>query len=180
MRACRGLPSLRKQIVFKDVRRALGAASHGWFRLVHFSVQADHVHLVVEAHDKEALTRGMAGLAIRVARAVNRRVRRRGHVWSDRYHARPLRTPREVRRAIVYVLTNWRKHVPTARDIDPCSSSRWFDGWKHPPFSNPPGGDIPVVRARTWLGHTGWRRWGLVLVTERPKPSPDRVHEWID
>ncbi len=127
------MPSLRKQVVFLEVRRALARASRTWFRVLQFSVQADHVHLLVEARDKGSLSRGMAGLAILVSRAINRKIGRKGRVWGDRYHARALPNPREVRHAIVYVLTNWIKHVRGASGVDPCSSAFWFDGWKLPP-----------------------------------------------
>jgi REP element-mobilizing transposase RayT len=173
LRAQRGLPSLRRDILFSHVRKALASASRRWIRLLHFSVQADHVHLVVEAPDKENLSKGMRGLAIRVALSVNRAMRRpRGKVWSDRYHARALRTPREVRRGFVYVLANWKKHVPGSRGFDRCSSAWWFDGWKVPPASGPPGWDVPeppVVAPAKWLSRVGWRRYGLVDVTERPQ-----------
>jgi REP element-mobilizing transposase RayT len=171
---------LRKQVVFRAIRRALRRTSRGWFRLLHFSVQADHVHLLVEARDKDALARGMAGLAIRVARAVNRSSRRTGSLWADRYHSRPLRTPREVRLALVYVLANWTKHIAAARGLDPCSSAFWFDGWKLPPPYGPPLEDDepPIVRPRTWLARAGWRRWGLVSRDEHPVVSaPHR--DWV-
>jgi hypothetical protein len=103
---------------------------------------------------------------------VNRVVGRRGRVWSDRYHARHLRTPREVRHGVVYILANWLKHVGGARGFDPCTSAAWFDGWRarrppDPRHSNP-GHPPPVVASRTWLGSTGWRRYGLIDVRERP------------
>jgi putative transposase len=174
LRATRGLASLRKRAVFMELRRSIGDASRIWFRIVHFSVQSDHVHLVVEAADKESLSRGAAGLSIRLARAANRCMGRRGRVWSDRYHARPLRTPREVRHALVYVLANWRKHVHGAGGLDPCASGAWFDGWRAslPPRARSRELDdaTPVVPARTWLGSRGWRRHGLVGMSERPKP----------
>jgi REP element-mobilizing transposase RayT len=110
LRSSRDLPSLRAAGVFRAIGTALAGASSGQFRVLHFSAQADHVHLLVEADAHAALVRGLQGLAIRLARAVNRLLGRRGRVWSDRYHARQLRTPREVRHALVYVLTNWRKH----------------------------------------------------------------------
>jgi putative transposase len=173
LRAGRGLTSLRKQAVFMELRRSIKQASRLWFRIVHFSVQSDHVHLFVEAADRESLSRGAAGLSIRLARAANRAIGRRGSVWSDRYHARPLRTPREVRHALVYVLMNWRKHLATARGPDPCSSAFWFDGWKtRLGFSSPPGWNAeegaPIVPSTTWLGSQGWRRRGLIRLTERP------------
>jgi REP element-mobilizing transposase RayT len=177
LRAVRRLPSLRKQNLFLEIRRALPLCSSELFRVVHFSVQADHVHLLVEAEDKKALSRGARGLAIRLARKVNGVLRRSGHVWGDRYHARPLSTPREVRHALVYVLANWRKHVPRAQGLDPCASAGWFDGWRGKAtlreVTTSSIGPPPVVASRTWLGSVGWRRYGLIDWRERPVlPSP--------
>ena len=110
--------------------------------------------------------RGLQGAAIRIARAVNRALGRRGAVWGDRYHARILRTPREVRHALVYLLQNWRKHVPGARGHDPRSSARWFSGWRVPQTHRSAG--APVAAARTWLASVGWRRHGLIEADEAP------------
>jgi hypothetical protein len=136
-------------------------------------VQADHIHLVVEASDRRALARYTRGLTIRVARAVNRALRRRGQVFVDRYHARALTTPHDVRNTLVYVLQNWLKHVPRARGIDPRSSGWWFTGWQVPPTGPPPNWDdrehAPVMLPRTWLGKDGWRRRGLLEHDERPR-----------
>jgi len=125
----------------------------------HFTVQDDHFHLIVEADDSQALGRGLRGLAIRVARAVNRALGRRGAVWGDRYHARALTSPRAMRHALVYVMMNRRKHCVGERGLDPCSSAPWFTGWRQAvPL---PRMASPVVRARTWLAAIGWRRHGL-------------------
>jgi REP-associated tyrosine transposase len=170
LRAGSRLPSLRKQLVFQDVRRAIGRTARSWFRVVHFSVQANHVHLLVEADDKVALTRGLMGVSIRLALAVNRVARRRGKVWADRYHARALRTPRDVRNGIVYVLMNWKKHVPEAKGFDPCSSARSFSGWFAHPSVGPPPAET-VTPAETWLLRVGWKRHGLITSSERPRVS---------
>jgi hypothetical protein len=128
-------------------------------------VQRDHVHLIVEADDRDALRRGVQGLAIRAARGVNRALGHRGRVWSDRYHARALETPREVRNAIAYVLLNRQKHAPEARGIDRCSSGPWFEGWRN--RREPPLEDSPVATPRTWLASVGWRRCGLIARERR-------------
>jgi REP element-mobilizing transposase RayT len=171
LRAVRPLPSLRRQAIFAAIRRAFPQTARSWFHIVHFSVQNDHVHLVVEADDRQSLGRGMAGVAIRLARAVNRVLRRRGAIWSCRYHARALTTPREVRNAIVYVIFNLRKHVPGSRGWDACSSARWLDGWATPltgpPLQEPE--NPPVCRPETWLARTGWKRLGLIQLGEAPK-----------
>jgi hypothetical protein len=153
---------------------ALRLTARSWFRVLHFSVQSDHVHLLLEADDKVCLSRGTAGVCIRLSRAINRAIGRRGSVWADRYHARALRTPREVRSGIVYVLMNWKKHVPRARGFDVCSSAPWFHGWARPPFSEPPFDEpegSPVEAPKTWLFRTGWKRYGAIEASERPKAT---------
>ena len=106
-----GLPTLRQQALVGVVRGALRAGKERFgLRVVHYSIQRDHLHLVVEAADRRALTRGMHGLGVRVARGVNRMLDKTGRVLGDRYHARALRTPREVRNVLAYVLLNARRH----------------------------------------------------------------------
>jgi hypothetical protein len=152
--------------LFAAVRTALAAASTARFRVLQFSVQQDHLHLLVEADEPTGLGRGLQGLAIRVGRAVNRVLGRHGGVWRDRYHARTLTTPREVRNALVYVLNNWRKHIPGAQGRDARSSAAWFDGWRDP---TPGDGPAPVSIVRTWLARIGWRRLGLIDEGEAPR-----------
>jgi REP-associated tyrosine transposase len=163
---------LREQVIFLEMRRALARTARAWFRVVHFSVQANHVHLLVEADDKASLSRGVMGVAIRMARGVNRVLERHGKVWGERYHARTLKTPREVRNGIVYVLMNRRKHASKAAALDPCSSASLFDGWKVPPALAPPRVSIdpnPVEPPITWLLRSGWKRHGLIGLDERPR-----------
>ncbi|HEY3357420.1 MAG TPA: transposase [Polyangia bacterium] len=176
IRALPEVGSLRDCPVYPALEAAIAAASKPEFRVVHFSVQFDHLHLILEAHDRDALMRGMRGLTIRCARAINHALERKGRVWGDRYHTRALKTPREVRNALVYVLQNWRKSVPGAQCLDPCASGYWFDGWKgpRPAWAFPPAGERPPVRApRTWLLTTAWRRHGLIAFDERPLDSLD-------
>ncbi|WXA90292.1 transposase [Pendulispora brunnea] len=145
---------------------------------MHFSVQDDHVHLIVEAQDKVSLSRGMRGLAIRLARAINRGLMRRGPVWKERYHAHALTRPREVRNALLYVLMNHRKHQASPAWLDPRSSAGWFDGWRKDVFFEYALRDLdgnaglspPVQPARTWLARDGWRRHRLLGVDESPAP----------
>jgi hypothetical protein len=158
MRAVPGLASFRSENVFAALHRALARASSDAFRVLHFSVQSDHLHLVVEADGGGVLSRGLQCLAVRCARAVNRVLARHGAVWAHRYHARQLRTPSEVRRALVYVLLNFRKHLRAAPGIDPRTSGPWFDGWARAAAT--PAVPCPVRRPRTWLASLGWRRTG--------------------
>jgi len=138
------------------------------FRVIEFSVQNDHVHLIVEAHDADILARGVQGLAIRLARRINGALGVRGKVWGDRFHARELATPRAVRNAIIYVLMNAKKHRMRAPGgVDAFSSAPWFGG-----FSGrvaPTEAASPVHAPRTWLARIGWRRRGRIGLDERPR-----------
>jgi REP element-mobilizing transposase RayT len=167
-----GIPSLRTVGVVREVERTFSAAcDRGGFRLNHYSIQGNHVHLIVEAECRDALGRGMKAIGARLARAVNRVFRRSGPVLADRYHVRVLRTPREVRNALAYVLLNARRHaaragraLSRALAIDPASSGRWFEGWCRPVGEMGPAspGRMPVALPRGWLLAVGWKRGGLL------------------
>ncbi len=174
LRVREGLPSLRAPHARRAVELAFGAGcERTGFRLVHYRIQRTHLHLIVEAADRGALARGLQGLAVRIARASNRVWNRKGKVFSDRYHARILRSPTEVRNALVYVLRNHVKHGIVLEGLDPCASGRWFDGWRDVRAESEVGAHL--ARARTWLLRVGWRRWGLVESGERPRATTPRT-----
>lgn len=181
LRVRRDVPSLRTVPIVRAIERTFGdGCVRPGFRLVHYSLQGNHAHLVVEAQDRDALGRGMKAIAARLARAVNRVAKRRGAVLADRYHSRMLSTPREAHHALRYVLLNARRHAASesaalARPVrlDPASSARWFEGWKRTvPAASEAGATPvarpPVARARTWLLSVGWRRHGLLDPADVP------------
>ena len=137
------------------------------FRLAQYSIQTTHMHLVAEACDRRALSRGMQGLLVRAARALNRAWARKGAVFVDRFHARALTTPLEVRRALLYVLHNARHHGLRVAGVDAYSSGPWFDGWAQRVVATRRA--LPCVPARAWLLRLGWRRHGLIRVDETPR-----------
>ena len=116
-------------------------------RLTHYSVQGNHLHLVVEARDGQALSRGVQGLCVRIARGLNRLMGRKGKVFADRFHSHVLRTPREVRNAIAYVLGNARIHAMRQGRTAPGGANAYAAG----------PGDATVAAPRTWLLRVGWR-----------------------
>lgn len=136
------------------------------FRLVHYSVQSNHLHLIAEAEGREALMRGLQGLGVRIAKRMNRALDRSGSVLVDRYHVRVLETPNEVRMALRYVINNALRHGVACRLPDPCSSGHVFDGWRD--HSPRPGARAPVCEARAWLLRKGWRRRGLLELCDAP------------
>jgi REP element-mobilizing transposase RayT len=172
----RDVPSLRSQVCFSALRRAFAAGKDKFgFRLVHFSVQGNHLHFIVEAGDNRALSRGMQGLAIRMARGVNGAVGRKGSVFAERFHAKPLGSPRQVRAALVYVIRNDVKHDVqhggrVSSELDPCSSARWFDGWRtRAPCNDDDEAERPIVAPRTWLLARGWQLLGKIESFEIPR-----------
>jgi len=177
LRATRDVGSLRAPAAFRAIRSTLSRTSTTELRVVHFSVQTNHVHLIVEADGARSFTSGMRSLTTRLALAVNRTLARRGRIWSDRFHTRALTTPRAVRTALVYVLANAYKHMRVRAGLDPCSSARAFDGFADRPSALPRApADLPPPR--TWLLRIGWRRHGLLSTSERPagcRYGPDMV-----
>jgi REP element-mobilizing transposase RayT len=182
------LRRLRNEVILKAFASAIAAANRRHeerFRIAHYSLQQNHVHLVVEAESAEALSRGMQGLAVRLAHRLNRALRRRGTFWADRFHSRRLSGAAEVRRVLVYVHANHRKHEPDLRaGVDPYSSGIWFTGWEElRPL--PLSVDIskrtldferaPVARARTRLLRDAWRVHGRISLEETPTTAPRRT-----
>jgi REP element-mobilizing transposase RayT len=124
-----GVPGLRGNRMFRELREAFRRCHEtDGFRVVHFSVQSNHVHALAEADSIARLSRGMQGLGVSMAKRINRVIGRRGPVFDDRFFARALRTPLEVARARDYVLLNGQVH-DLRRGID--------TGWTGPdPFSS--------------------------------------------
>jgi REP element-mobilizing transposase RayT len=168
-----GMPSLRAERCIKVMRGAFrDGKEHPGFRLVHYAVQPNHLHLIVEAKDKRALANGARALAIRMARRLNAMLGRRGKVFADRYHVVQLGSPRQVRHALGYVLLQARRHaaqrgVGMTDALDRCSSAPLFDGFTRGEPRAGPWSDT-VVGARSWLLTDGWRRHGKIDPCEIP------------
>jgi hypothetical protein len=165
LRLAGGLLSLREARAHARVRNALAAGAERFgLRVIHYSAQSNHIHLVCEAEDERALARGIKGLCVRLARAVNRAWKRKGRFFDGRYHARALATPTEVRNVLVYVLTNAAHHgILLPRGIDPMSSACWFDGWGRRDSTHEVHmRNCPFPRAKTWLMTLGWKLLGLL------------------
>jgi len=172
---------LRRGYVLRKLRRAVRvvARREAVFRVVHMSIQHNHLHLLVEALNKKELARGMQAFAISAARAINRAQQREGKVFAFRYHAVEIRNRRQTRHALAYVLNNWRRHAEDTHSgrralraaVDPYSSGVLFDGWT---IGAPrvPDDFVPleVKGARTWMLREGWQMYGLIAPREVPGP----------
>jgi REP element-mobilizing transposase RayT len=178
LRTRKDVPRLRRGPTYRAIDRALRRTlgEHA-FRVVHTSIQHNHLHFLVEADDKSALSRGMRSLTICAARAINRVLGRKGAVFAYRYNAKPITNPRQMRNALAYVLNNWRRHHEDLRSaaarqahIDPYSTAIAFAGWKETSRFAVPAGYTPLPSAepRTWLMRVGWLRHGPISVYEEP------------
>ena len=182
LRVARDIRQLRTLDLYRAIRRATQVVARRVdFRIVHLSIQHDHVHLIAEADGRLELSRGVRAFEISAARQINRVLApRTGSVFPDRYHARILNSPNSTRRAICYVVNNWLKHredtAPLLRyfEIDPFSSAISFTGWRElarrstlwrPPPSYEP---LCVQRPRSWLLATGWQRSGTISTRDIP------------
>ena len=182
---------LRKRHAYRAVRRAM-ATSVGWsktsgrFRICQLSIHGNHLHLLAEADDRAALSRGMQGFASSCAKELNAEVGkrsgldgpRRGLVFADRYHEVVLDSPTRVRNALRYVLCNWRKHgedVGCDLRLDPFSSAVSLFPWTrgHPLPMTDETALLPVWFPRTWLLSVGWQQAGAISPWDRPgAPGP--------
>ena len=181
LRTVAAVGRLRRGVTYHAIREALDVTlAREDFRVVHVSIQHNHIHLVVEADDSAALARGMHGLTISMAKRFNVALDRDGKVFAHRYHATPITTPKQARAVLAYVLGNWRRHHEDERTlaarrapVDPYSTAPGFDGWRDaPPDLGLPADyqRLPVARATTWLLTAGWRRAGGLSVRAHPGP----------
>jgi REP element-mobilizing transposase RayT len=168
---------LRRREQYRAIRRALARTGHGdRCRIVHYSIQGNHLHLMCEPDGKRGLASGMTAFKTSCARRLNGIVARRGPVFADRYHARYLQTPAQVRNALSYILNNWRRHgehrANASWRVDPFSSAELFDGWEGADLRRSWWVEIgeprPVPEPRFWLLTTGWKRHGRLRPTEIP------------
>jgi putative transposase len=185
-----GNASLRKRHMFAAIRCAtIAALRYDEFRIVHLSIQRNHLHLIVEAASKQRLSNGMQGFLISAAKRINIALseqlgaRRRGRVFPDRYHARPLTTPRAVRHAVAYVLNNWRRHEEDRASfaknwlLDPYSNAVDFPGWRELADSPVLYQPRPTYRGlwtwlpNTWLLRVGWTKHRAISIYEVPGPQ---------
>ena len=188
LRVVGAVGTLRRRRAYQAVRKAMECTLRREdFRVVHVSIQRNHIHLICEADDKMALARGMQCFQTSAARRLNAAFARdqnlpvrRGSVFVDRYHAEVLTSRVQTRNAINYVLNNWRRHGEDRRaaPLDPYASGLFFDGWNGiGPFPCPDGYEpLPVIEPSTWMLSTGWRRYGLIDPYARPRHRAAATH----
>ena len=177
LRTRKDVGRLRRGKTYLAIRRALERTlGETAFRVVHTSIQRNHLHFLIEAEHAQALSHGMRSLAIMAARAINRVLDRKGRVFAYRYHATAISSPRQMRNALAYVLNNWRRHDEDESSeaahraaLDPYSTAIRFRGWREGVFAMPSGFEaLPSAAPETWLLRVGWERHGPIGAFEVP------------
>jgi REP element-mobilizing transposase RayT len=151
VKMARGTWNLRSQRCFAPIRRALAEVrKRPGFRVVQFTVQHNHLHLLVEAEDRRTMSNALRALLIRVARGLNAVMGTRGRRVEDRYHEHVLKTPTEVRNALRHVLGN-RAHHLAQRGARAADAVDEYSSQAEPlePLVRPP---------RSWLLRQGWMK----------------------
>ncbi len=189
IRLVRGLRrSLRTHRLYRVVKRVLAAAAKRYeeFRVIEYSVQDNHLHLIGEADSERWLSRGMQGFNIRLAKAINRALgREKGKVIRHRYSSKILSTPLRIKNALLYVLHNGRRHAVDMECfrsgwVDPYSSALRFRGWDAPiapehrrAIERGVGPPAELPAAKSWLLRTGWwEKRGLLDLEAFPAAKP--------
>jgi REP element-mobilizing transposase RayT len=97
--------TIRNKFSLGVLRKAIIKARFHGLRIIHFSMQSNHIHLILEAHDTEILSKGMRSLTITFAKGL-----KKGSIQIERYHLHVLRSLRETKNAVHYVLFNEQRH----------------------------------------------------------------------
>lgn len=177
LRTLASVPRLRQRDGYEAIRAVLRHFVDGAsFRVIQISIQRNHLHLIVEAADKDALRHGMQSLAIRAARALNAGFERSGKVFAFRYKAKQIKTADYARNVLSYVLNNWRRHREDrytgemSMPFDRFSSASAFTGWSARTRWKPSADGLPVSEARTQLLTFDWEWYGQIDPFEVPGP----------
>lgn len=96
---------IKKKFCLKLLKRAIVNGRKFGLKVTQFSLQHNHIHLIIEAESNEILTAGMRSITITFAKGLQK-----GKVQIERYHLHVLKTLREVRNAVKYVMFNSQKH----------------------------------------------------------------------
>ncbi len=163
-----GLVNLRCGEVAAAFKKSAARASVFGFKVVHFSIQNDHVHMIVETPDNESLALGMRSFGCRFGKLVRKIVGGHGPVFSGRYHVSVLNNPTKMKNAMAYVLQNFSKHSKLLNHVDQYSSAAYFVQWnkllgkKAGPLlvrkSRPPELPFYLSAPGSWLAREGWMR----------------------
>jgi hypothetical protein len=169
MKLRHGLPDIQCPEMHEKFKAGALKAKALGLRVVHYTVEWDHIHMLLECSNNKALSQGMKSLGASFGRAIRKFAGGKGRVFKERFHMRVLKTPTEVRNAMAYVLTNTSKHHKMAPGPTPYSSGMYFSEWKKllgrragPNLREfvPLTSKLPefLCEPKSWLAREGWRK----------------------
>ena len=106
----RAKAGLKNKQTLKLLWHAIKKARLKGLKIIHYTLEFDHIHLLVEADNKAIVGTGMQSFGISLSKGINKIKGLSGQVFKTRYHFRKLKTPTEVKNVIHYILGNSIKH----------------------------------------------------------------------
>ncbi len=113
---------IKNKSVLKILKRAILNARKQGLRVIHFSLEYDHVHLLIEADNNLILGKGMQAFGVTLSKAINRLKKLKGGVYKHRYHFRQISSTRELKIVMNYIFTNGLKHGTAKSILNPFNS----------------------------------------------------------
>jgi REP element-mobilizing transposase RayT len=123
--------NLKNKSILKALQHSIKKARSLGLKVIHYTLEYDHVHLLIEASDKISLGKGMQSLGISFSKGINKIKKQTGKVFKTRYHFRKLNSPREIKNALNYILGNGIKHRETLSVINSFNSLPAINNFKH-------------------------------------------------
>jgi REP element-mobilizing transposase RayT len=109
---------IQNKRILKTLHYAIRRARLKGLKIVHYTLEYNHVHLLVESVDNKILHKGMQAFGITIAKAINKIKRTKGAVYKNRYHLRVIDSPRQLKNVLHYIFSNGVKHKRTKSQID--------------------------------------------------------------
>jgi REP element-mobilizing transposase RayT len=114
--------NLKNKSILKALQQSIKKARLLGLKVIQYTLEYDHVHLLVESSDKISLGKGMQSLGISFSKKINKIKKQNGKVFKTRYHFRKLSTPREIKNVLNYILGNGVKHKESSSIVSPFNS----------------------------------------------------------
>ena len=75
-------------------------------QVLNFAVTSNHIHLLVVDSEKDVIPKSLQLIAGKTAQEYNKRKKRKGAFWDDRYHATAIDAGEHLLRCLVYIDLN--------------------------------------------------------------------------
>ena len=101
---------LQNKMILKALHRAIMKARYKSLKVIHYTLEFNHIHLLVEAYNQEQLSNCMQSFGVTLAKMINKVKFKKGRVYKHRYHLRRLSSVMELKNVLKYIFNNGIKH----------------------------------------------------------------------